>query len=187
MFVPSLGFCILIAFLISKIFSTSSTKKTFTNINSFLSENTKPLVVVGLIIILFGIQTTARNAEWKNNLTLYTNDAKKTPDSAHMLFYYTNNLANKDSLNAIKNPVEREKRLLTAQKSITKALQLYELFPDAHNVAGRIYYEQKNYEAAFKSYSRAMEMNPGKGMYHNNAGTCLFSIGNYEEAANALL
>ena len=134
---------------------------------------------------LFLNRVQIRNKDWKSDTYLFGHDLETVPNSAHMLFYYANNLANKDSLNAVKNPVEREKRLLTAQKSITKALQLYELFPDAHNVAGRIYYEQKNYEAAFKSYSRAMEMNPGKGMYHNNAGTCLFSIGNYPEAAKA--
>ncbi|MBL7882958.1 MAG: tetratricopeptide repeat protein [Bacteroidia bacterium] len=93
-------------------------------------------------------------------------------------------MTNKDTLAAV-SPQEKEYRLKTAQQNIEKALKLYELFPDAHNVAGKIYFEQKNYEAAFKSYSRASEMNPQKGMYHNNIGTCLFSIGNYAEAIKA--
>ena len=184
LFFPSIAYCLASVYLVCKLLKIDITEASY-KVKSLFNMNGSLLMVIGVVLILFSIKTYSRNKDWKSDTTLFGHDLKTVPNSAHMLFYYANNLANKDSLNAVKNPVEREKRLVTAQKSITKALELYELFPDAHNVAGRIYYEQKNYQAAFKSYSRAMEMNPGKGMYHNNAGTCLFSIGNYEEAAKA--
>lgn len=184
LFFPSIAFCIASVFLLSKLFKINITD-TKLKMGSFFNINKSLLIVTGLILILYSAKTYSRNKDWKSDTTLFGRDLKTVPNSAHMLFYYANNLANKDSLNAVKDPKERELRLINAQKSIKKALDLYELFPDAHNVAGRIYYEQKNYEASFKSYNRALEMNPGKGMYHNNAGTCLFSIGNYVEAAKA--
>ena len=184
LFFPSIAFCMASVFLLSKLFKINSTE-TALKTGSFFNINKSLLIVTGLILILYSAKTYSRNKDWKSDTTLFGRDLKTVPNSAHMLFYYANNLANKDSLNAVKDPKERELRLINAQKSIKKALDLYELFPDAHNVAGRIYYEQKNYEASFKSYNRALEMNPGKGMYHNNAGTCLFSIGNYAEAAKA--
>ncbi|MCX6294971.1 MAG: tetratricopeptide repeat protein [Bacteroidetes bacterium] len=184
LFFPSIAYCLASVYLVCKLLKIDITEASY-KVKSLFNMNSSLLMVIGIVLILFSIKTYSRNKDWKSDTTLFGHDLKTVPNSAHMLFYYANNLANKDSLNAVKNPVEREQRLVTAQKSITKALELYELFPDAHNVAGRIYYEQKNYQAAFKSYSRAMEMNPGKGMYHNNAGTCLFSIGNYEEAAKA--
>lgn len=183
LFFPSVAFCLVAVYFLCKLFKIdifSSTK-----FNSLFKLNTTLLAVVGVVLLLYSIKTYSRNKDWKSDTYLFGRDIETVPNSAHMLFYYANNLANKDSLAAVKNPVEREQRLIKAQKSITKALNLYELFPDAHNVAGRIYYEQKNYDAAFKSYSRALEMNPSKGMYHNNAGTCLFSVGKFEEAARA--
>ena len=184
LFFPSVAFCLAAVYLLCKALKINITD-TSLKFPSLFKINNSLLMIVGVIILLYSIKTYSRNKDWKSDTTLFGCDLQTVPNSAHMLFYYANNLANKDSLNAVKNPIEREQRLIIAQKSITKALKLYELFPDAHNVAGRIYYEQKNFDAAFKSYSRAMEMNPGKGMYHNNAGTCLFSIGNYAEAAKA--
>lgn len=184
LFFPSIAFCFASVFLLSKLFKINIAETTLKT-ESFFNMNKSLLIVTGLILILYSAKTYSRNKDWKSDTTLFERDLKTVPNSAHMLFYYANNLANKDSLNAVKDPKERELRLINAQKNIKKALNLYELFPDAHNVAGRIYYEQKKYEASFKSYNRALEMNPGKGMYHNNAGTCLFSIGNYAEAAKA--
>ena len=184
LFFPSVAFCLVAVYFLFKLFKIdivdSSSKFT-----SLFKVNSTLLTIVGVILVLYSIKTYSRNKDWKSDTYLFGHDIETVPNSAHMLFYYANNLANKDSLAAVKNPLEREQRLIKAQKSITKALQLYELFPDAHNVAGRIHYEQKNYDASFKSYSRAMEMNPSKGMYHNNAGTCLFSVGKFEEAAKA--
>lgn len=184
LFFPSVAFCLAAVYFLSRVFKVDLTDHS-AKLNSLFKVNTTLLAIVGVVLVLYSAKTYSRNKDWKSDTTLFGHDLETVPNSAHMLFYYANNLANKDSLNAVKNPIEREQRLIKAQKSITKALQLYELFPDAHNVAGRVYYEQKNYEAAFKSYSRALEMNPGKGMYHNNAGTCLFSVGKFDEAARA--
>ena len=182
LFLPSIAFCIASAYLLCILFKTDPNSKPTQGI--LRNTGTTLAAVVGLVLLAYSAKTYSRNKDWKSDTYLFGKDLQTVPNSAHMLFYYANNLANKDSLNSVTAP-ERELRLQKAQKSINKALSLYELFPDAHNVAGRVYYEQKNYEASFKSYSRAMEMNPGKGMYHNNAGTCLFSIGNFPEAAKA--
>ncbi len=184
LFFPSVAFCLAAVYFLCKLFKIDITDGTV-RFNSLFKINATLLMIVGVVMIAYSVKTYSRNKDWKSDTYLFGHDLETVPNSAHMLFYYANNLANKDSLNAVKNPAEKEQRLLKAQKSITKALQLYELFPDAHNVAGRIYYEQKNFDASFKSYSRAMEMNPGKGMYHNNAGTCLFSVGKFDEAAKA--
>ncbi len=183
LFFPSVAFCLVAVYFLCKLFKIDIFDSS--KFNSLFKVNTTLLGVVGVVLLLYSIKTYSRNKDWKSDTYLFGHDIETVPNSAHMLFYYANNLANKDSLAAVKNPAEKEQRLIKAQKSITKALKLYELFPDAHNVAGRIYYEQKNFDASFKSYSRALEMNPGKGMYHNNAGTCLFSVGKFEEAAKA--
>jgi Tfp pilus assembly protein PilF len=183
LFLPSIAFCIALVYLLSKLFKSDWLNASSKSFSSFTGAK-NVMAVCLVLILLYSAKTYARNKDWKSDTTLFGKDIQTVPNSAHMLFYHANHMVNKDTL-AVASPQEREYRLKTAQKNIEKALKLYELFPDGHNVAGKIYYEQKNYEAAFKSYSRAMEMNPGKGMYHNNVGTCLFSIGNFPEAAKA--
>lgn len=183
LFLPSIAFCIAVVYLLCKLLKIDLAG-TRTRSGLIGNTNTQMLAIVGVLLLAYAIKTYSRNKDWKSDTFLFGKDLQTVPNSAHMLFYYANNLANKDSLKTVSD-AEKKIRLEKAQKSINKALSLYELFPDAHNVAGRVYYEQKNYEASFKSYSRAMTLNPGKGMYHNNAGTCLFSIGNYPEAAKA--
>ncbi len=182
LFFPSVAFCLALVYFLCKALKIDFTGAGF---GSFFKMNTTLLMIVGVLLLAYSAKTYSRNKDWKSDTTLFGKDLETVPNSAHMLFYYANNLANKDSLAVVKNPAEKQARLAKAEKSITKALQIYELFPDAHNVAGRVHYENKEFDKAFKSYSRAMEMNPGKGMYHNNAGTCLFSVGKYEEAAKA--
>lgn len=182
LFFPSIAFCLALVYLLMKLLKMDWSPSA-NNPFMILKGKTAMLILVGLSA-LYSAKTFSRNKDWKSDTTLFGKDIETVPNSAHMLFYHANHMVNKDTL-AAASPQEREYRLKTAQKNIKKALKIYELFPDAHNVAGKIYYEQKNYEAAFKSYSRASEMNPEKGMYHNNIGTCLFSIGNFQEAAKA--
>lgn len=182
LFFPSIAFCLALVYLLMKLLKmdwSASTNNPFL----ILKGKTVLLILLG-VSALYSAKTFSRNKDWKSDTTLFGKDIETVPNSAHMLFYHANHMVNKDTL-AVASPQEREYRLKTAQKNIEKALKIYELFPDAHNVAGKIYYEQKNYEAAFKSYSRASQLNPEKGMYHNNIGTCLFSIGNFQEAAKA--
>ncbi|MGZ4159033.1 MAG: tetratricopeptide repeat protein, partial [Bacteroidia bacterium] len=179
LFFPSIAFCLAVVYLLSKVF-----KIELQNLNAklFAAKNTSLLMVTTLILVLYSAKTISRNKDWRSDTTLFEKDLKTVPNSAHMLFYYANNLANQDSLDAA-SPEVREIKLAKALASINKALAMYDLFPDAHNVAGRIYYAQKNYDASYKSYSRASMMNPGKGIYHNNMGTALFAVGKYEEAS----
>jgi tetratricopeptide (TPR) repeat protein len=180
LFLPSVAFCLAAVYGLAKLFRID-----LLNFDLHYRYMNKALfLVAGIVLLLYSGKTWSRNKVWKSDTVLFATDLETVPNSAHMLFYYANNLVNKDSLAAV-SPQEREVRLKVGLEKINKALSLYELFPDAHNVAGRIYYEKKDFERSFKEYDRAMQMNPGKGMYHNNAGTCLFSTGKYEEAAKA--
>jgi tetratricopeptide (TPR) repeat protein len=179
LFLPSVAFCLAFISLLSKLFKFDiyDLRSGFINV-----KNKSILFITGIVLILFVSKTFSRNKDWETDTTLFAKDMQTVPNSAHMLFYYANNLTSHNTLDTLA-PQERETRLLKAQKSIDKALLLYDLFPDAHNVAGRIYYAQKNFQEAYKSYSRASEMSPENGMYHNNLGTSLFALGKFDDAA----
>ena len=187
MFVPSLGFCILIAVLISKILTASSINKTFTNLNSFFSENIKPIAVVMVIVILFGIQTTARNAEWKDNLTLYTTDTKKTPDSAHMLFYLANHITSDEYLKALPDSSSKNSSRLEAIQYLTQSIKIFPKYADGYQRRGYIYKTLGKTQEAENDYKAALECNPTHPIVYNNYGTLCFDERRYQEALNYFL
>jgi tetratricopeptide (TPR) repeat protein len=176
LFFPSIAFCLALALLLCKLlkidpFSSTDLSKTGKNL----------FYAVGVILVLFSIKTFSRNKDWKSNTTLFTQDIKTVPNSAHMLMYVTDYLMQKDSL-AASTGAAREKRLADARINIDKALRISWLFPDAHFLSGRIWSEQKNYDSAVVCYGRGSALNPGLPKYHNNAGTAYFSMGKYPQA-----
>jgi protein O-mannosyl-transferase len=181
LFFPSIAFCLALTYGFYKLFKLDF-KDPNSRWNVFLHSGKKILAAVAILLIIFSAKTIDRNKDWKTNTTLFSQDVKTVPNSAHMLMYCADYLTNKDTLKALP-PQEKEIRLLKAKKVITKALNIYNPFPDAHYLYGKIWYELKNYDSAYVGYAHARDLNPGKAMYHNNVGTCLFSLGKYEEAA----
>jgi protein O-mannosyl-transferase len=185
LFFPSIAFCLALVYGFYRLF-----KLDFKDINSkwkiFYSSGKQLLAAFVILFILFSFKTIDRNKDWKSNPTLFTQDVKTVPNSAHMLMYCADYLTNKDTLKTLSEK-EKEIRLLKAKKIITKALNIYYPFPDAHYIYGKIWYELKNYDSAYAGYSHAMALNPGKAMYHNNVGTSLFSLGKYDEAAKEFI
>ncbi len=182
LFFPSIAFSLVVAYFIGKW-----AKLDFKTLNpkwsTVLKSNQLVIMFLGIVVILFSVKTIARNKDWNNSVLLYETDLKTVPNSTHLLMFHADNLTLKDVVAKLSDE-EKKKHFAIAQKEIDKALSIYEMMPDAHNVAGRIWYEYKNYNLAYKEYSRAMYLNPGTASYHNNVGTCLFSTGKYAEAAD---
>jgi len=72
-FHSSVGFCILIAYFILQLPAVVSLKKGLT-IASFL--------LLLPVLFVFGKKTIARNADWRNDYTLFTTDVKTVPNSS---------------------------------------------------------------------------------------------------------
>jgi protein O-mannosyl-transferase len=180
LYAPSLGFALAVVVLLSRLFKTEDNSY-YSGISDFFQQNSKIAGVVGLLCLPFFAKTWSRNQDWETVKTLFNNDIKIVPNSAHMLFYHANMITNKDSL-AVMNPQTKEATLKLALDELTKALSIWEQFPDAHNQVGKIYFEIKNYEMAAVAYKRAMELNANNATYYNNYGTCLFSTGKIVES-----
>jgi tetratricopeptide (TPR) repeat protein len=181
LFFPSIAFCLALSYGVCKLSKINFTELS-PKFNSFFSS-AKPYVLFAAgLVVIYSFKTTSRNKDWKTNGTLFEKDIETVPNSAHMLMYMTDHMIKKDSLAKL-TPEAKKLRLVKAKAHIDKALKIYELFPDAHYLSGRINYELGDFENAYKEYFRALSLNPGKAMYHNNAGTSLFALGRFEEAA----
>ena len=80
MYFPSLGFCIAVAVLLIKLLKIETVDL------KHLTSKVK-LIPILLIASLFGYKTYSRNADWKNNYTLYSHDVNIVPNSVKAHYY----------------------------------------------------------------------------------------------------
>jgi tetratricopeptide (TPR) repeat protein len=183
MYLPSLGFCLAVAFLLSKLFSAHNANK-ITTVKDFILKNTKTLSVVAVIFLLYAFKTENRNVVWKDNYTLFSNDVKLAPNSTRTHYYLGNLLAKPENLGR-KDSVIQQLTLDTAIAELKKSVEIYPAFADPYNQLGVSYYRKKNIDEAFSNYSKALQYNPTNATYHSNIGTLYFEKGDYQSSLNA--
>ena len=69
LFVPSLGYILVLVFFVLNIFKTDLLSAHFD-----FSKNIKPLMLLSVIFIFYSYKTIDRNSDWKNQLSLYSSD-----------------------------------------------------------------------------------------------------------------
>lgn len=181
MYTPSLGWCIVIGYLISKI---SSLQLSAGTIKNFFEQNLKPIVIAALIVIAFGIKTISRNPVWKDNYTLYSTDVKLSPKSART-HYYLGNYINKEEFIEGKSQREKDSIIREGISELKKSVEIYPAFTDAWNQLGVIYDRLNKPDSAIINYQIALKYNPSDPTVHNNIGTVFFKHANYTEAMKA--
>jgi len=170
LFMPSLGYCLLLAAGFYYFFQT---------------KKMPAMVVVGLaavVVLLFSAKTFSRNYVWKDNLTLFTTDAKNSPNSSKV-----NTSAGGDLLAASdKEPdsLQRKKMIEEAMVYLTRALNIY---PDNFNtllLMGNAQYKYyKTVDAALPFYNKIIALKKGGEFLANqNAGNLLFAEQKYAAA-----
>jgi Flp pilus assembly protein TadD len=179
LFVPSLGFCIVVAVGIDWMFSKSPGKGQ-RMIRYGLG------VVTALFIIPYGAKTVERNREWRDELTLYSSDVKKSPDSARVHYNYGLVLVKERAIKA-GDTAEKDKYLDMAISEFSKAVSIHPSYGDAYNQMGAAYSRKNNYQKALENYMVALKYSPQKAEIHNNLGAVYFYSKEYEKALEVYL
>ncbi len=159
LFTPSFWFCLslpVLIFMVLKInILQSESKKMFT-----LSNAEKIAVGIVLFIsILFALKTLDRNKDWKNNLTLFTTDVAKSPESVRLNDGAAEELYK--SLGAPEtNPNDIEQIWQRSNQHSEKSLSLEPKSLSALLNMGNLRFYKKEYEAAARYYEKALEVMP---------------------------
>lgn len=145
----------------------------------------------------------SRNRLWRDELTLYADIIKKSPNKARAhddlgkiylkLGRIDDAIAEHEKALRLKPEFFDARNSLalayTAKGEPAKALDEYEymekLRPDepvAHNGAGYIYYLQGRHEDAEREYRKAIELKPNFSMAHNNLGLLYYEKGRTADA-----
>lgn len=79
MFMPSLGFCLVVAIFLIKLAEIGNRKKQNLGFSCIA-------IILGAITLLFGTLTIQRNFDWKDNMTLFSKDVMISSNSAKINF-----------------------------------------------------------------------------------------------------
>jgi len=179
MFAPSLGFCVILAFMLQYFLN----KKTEAgSASSSFQQNKFNVALTVIICLIYSVQTFSRNREWFDNLSLTTADIVRAPESARVHFYYGNNITQEDFLNGIKTESEIKEYKLKGIAELIKATEIYPAYASAYHKIAETYSKEGKDDAAEPYYQKAIQYDSLSPIYQNNFGNMLFKIKRYEEA-----
>ncbi|MEI8203040.1 MAG: tetratricopeptide repeat protein [Bacteroidota bacterium] len=179
MFLPSLGICVALVFLLTKLFKVDTHNSSITEVQKLKS---KPFhtTLCFLVIIGFSYKTIVRAAEWKDQATLTQTDIQHCPNSIHLCLNWGIVLREK-GMNE-EDTVKKDALLKLAVKQFEKARAIDSNYIDASEQLGLAWYLLKDSQKAMTFYDKAIRMNPLKAETWNNIGIIYFEQANYVKA-----
>lgn len=185
LFMPSLGFCLIVAYGIIRFSEFLMKKENQTNNNPFHLAQFS-LAIFSIIMLCYSGRTIARNPAWKDNFTLFMTDIHNSPNSAKM-----NNAAGGELIaqsDKDTNPAEKKKKTEQAKIYLKKALALYPKYSNAYLLLGNAYLKgDKDYPAAFHYYKEGMLMYPGYTLAYNNMKILMGNWKDYPAQRDSIL
>jgi len=166
-FMPSVGFCLLVVLGLSGLFEKLS--------ESRLSKNIL-FTVVGLSLI-YGAGTVIRNQAWKDNFTLFTTDIKTSKNSAKLRNAVAGELLNR--YGSTPAGQRDEASLPVAVAHLNEAIKIHPNYKNAYLLLGNAHNYLKQYEASIQYYNKALEFDGGYVDAQNNLGITYRDAGKY--------
>jgi protein O-mannosyl-transferase len=148
LFMPSVGFCLVVAILLSKIFTLK---------NSNNSLNIKPLSMVLIAMItLLGLKTVLRNPAWKDNYTIFTTDIEVSKNSAKLQTSVGGETI--DTFRNEKNLELRTSKMKEAIEHLKRAIEIHPTYKSPYLLMGNAYLYLDDSENAIKYYEAALKL-----------------------------
>ncbi|MDD2636092.1 MAG: tetratricopeptide repeat protein [Bacteroidales bacterium] len=170
-YVSLLGFCIVVAFLISE----NLPKK----INHLQKYRKTGLTITILILLAFSFKTISRNQVWENNLTLFEHDVKVSSNSAKGNSSYASELYKlSEDAETVGDTALRNEYLKKSIPYFNKAIEIYPQYSEALVRVGNIYYKlYGDYKTMFDYYIRTLESNPlNADVWNNTLGVLMYNV-----------
>ncbi|NNM15057.1 MAG: tetratricopeptide repeat protein, partial [Bacteroidia bacterium] len=181
LFIPSLGFALIIAMLLHKYLTKENAQATYKSFKYFFQANKNLLIVTAVITALFGFKTIERNGDWKNDYSIFSHDSKVTTNSSRLKFLYANHLI--QSLNQNKVPAEKQDEYWnTAVEEFKKCVEIHPQYFEAYFGLGEAYNKKGDYAKAVEYYQKVLEIKPTYRSGLNNLGNAYLRAGNMDKA-----
>jgi protein O-mannosyl-transferase len=136
-----------------------------------------------VVVALCGFKTVERNADWKNDETLFAHDIENAPNSVLVNANVASSYVNKSE--SEKDTVKKREMLRTGIRYYNKALEVHPTFVSGYMNRGVAYLKLDMPDSAKANYDRAKELYPNYPKLYEvyyNLGVCYFLSGKIREA-----
>lgn len=148
-FMPSLGFCLLLAWGFYKLIHNE--KKP---VLKYLS-----IIVLAAIVLGFSGKTISRNRAWENDITLFLTDVEVSANSAKVNVSAGGKLIEKAM--ETQSALQREELLSQAVFYLERGLNIHPGYSAGWLLLGNARLHQRNFEAALTAYRQTLLLSPG--------------------------
>ena len=172
LFMPSVGFCFVVAVLLHKLFVKVVKGKPIDFANYKI-----PMLVVGLVTLMFGVMTIVRNPVWYNNMSLFVTDADTSVNSAKLQNSVGGELVTKSV-----DEKDETKRLAMVNKAVghlNQAIKIHPNYKNAYLLLGNAHNYLKEYDKAIAYYDHALSIDPNYVDANSNLAVTYRSAGRY--------
>ncbi len=145
----SLGFCMALAYFLNMAYE---------KIKPQSSANAALAGAMLLVVLLCGVKTIARNADWKNNSTLYLKDAETATNSA--LANGNGGASYNELANLPENAARKTEMLNKAIVYLNKAIAIHPKYTMAYMNRGTSYFELGDVERAKQDWDSVKKFYP---------------------------
>ena len=156
-FVSSIGFVMIIAWLLTEI----PLQRAFSKSNRQIIS-----IVLFLILSLYSIKTITRNRNWYDDFTLFTHDVEISVNSTKCNTSAGGKLLEK--ADSTKNEAEKQQYILKAVKYLKKGIAIYPENFQALNLLGNAYVKQNMYDSAFHYFNKYYLIKPKSAVVIQN-------------------
>jgi hypothetical protein len=163
---PSVGFCIVLAYLL-----TQSLPKLLR------SENSRSVAMgFGIVLLFFSLRTLARVPAWHDNETLFLTDVNISTNSTKVNTSAGGTLIEKAAKMPEGSP-NRKELFERGMKYLEKALELYPDNPNALLLLGNAHHDyNRNFDAMFPYYLKLLEKDANNQQVHQNLSVMAESV-----------
>jgi tetratricopeptide (TPR) repeat protein len=161
LYIPIIGFCLVVSTLISSLARRRFIPLTTTTVATLIPT----LVIVGL----YSTATVARNRDWQNNFVLWSQTVQSSPNS----------LVARGGLGMA---YLKRGMLNEAQQEFETAIKLYPNHAKSHYNLGLVYHQKGDLKKALQNFSRSVTLDPGLMRAHYNLATLYAQQGNMDLA-----
>jgi len=185
MYIPSLGFCILLTLLLLKI-AGQKQYVAASSLSQFFSKHATVFFIMAIIVLCYSVKTFSRSSDWKNNLSLFEKDSQTSPKSSRMHYGYGTALMRSVDSNSLNLP-ETNEIYDRAKAAYERALEIYPEYANAYLALGLIAKNRKDYKEAVVNMEKgqAYYSRPNSNMYRD-IGYVYLKNGQFEKSLAAL-
>ncbi|MEO8335983.1 MAG: tetratricopeptide repeat protein [bacterium] len=179
LYAPSLGFCIVLVFVLARLFRLDAT-------STGRERRVSPAfaVVLALLLVASTARTWVRNRDWKNDTSLFAADSRHSPNSARAHFLYGNHMLQELRQGKVA-PSRQEEYYTIALAEYRRAIALYPAYAEPHMGIGDAFTYKKDYSSALRWYTDIVARNPRFGAGYVYLGNTFVSIKDYGSAITA--